>query len=276
MRRLLLGLPFIVLAAGCGGNGKNPTTTPDPSADDVPAYASYPAYRAISAEDGNELYLQVRDDEGEFDGRYAFFIKEGGNVVDIMNGPVEGTVNAEGTIHMTLRNPYDETAEPIEIEGHREGSNLVMADVTNPEDVETFEPMEQPTTITREGPLESFWIEVDKVEGKFDAQSIYFSYLKAPIWWVPPTFAAIATSESSEFTKNWPVQSMMTSWGNGWTEVTVSSFSETGTKLTGWVPANPLEFGTINRSFSSAQFRPGTFGGRFTPVTARVKTAPRS
>lgn len=273
MRRLLLGLPFIVLAAGCGGNGKNPTT-PDPSDNDLPAYASYPAYRAISAEDGNELYLQVRDDEGEFDGRYAFFIKEGGNVIDIMDGPVEGTVNAEGTIHMTLRNPYDETSEPIEIEGHREGGNLVMADVENPADVETFEPLEEePLTITRTGPLDGFWVDIDAVANKFDKQTMSVSYAKVPFWLLPPTFAAIATSTSSEFINKFPYESITTGWGNGWTQVVVGYADNRGSKFSGWVPRNPLELSTSNVNFSSAQFLP-TSASQHISVNARLRSTP--
>lgn len=273
MRRLLLGLPLVLVAAGCGGGGKNPAPIQEPDGDSLPAYTRYPAYRAISAEDGNELFLQVRADEGAFDGRYAFFIKEGGNVIDIMDGPVEGTVNAEGTIHMTLRNPYNPESEPIEIEGHREGENLVMADVANPEDVETFEPMEeQPTTVTRVGPLESFWVEIDGVPGKFDKQAIHVSYLKAPVWWLPPTFAAIATSTSSEFIKHFPYESMTTSWGNGWTEVKISPLSEQSVSFHGWVPVNPLQLGMANVGFSSAEFRPSGGRSSFGSVTARVKS----
>jgi hypothetical protein len=270
MRRLLLGLPLILIAAGCGGGGKNPATTPNPTPNDLPAYTQFPAYRAISAEDGNELFLQVRDNEGKFSGRYAFFIKNGGeSVIDIMNGPVEGTVDGEGTIRMTLRNPYDETSEPIEIVGHRDGENLVMADAANPEDVETFEPIEPPTdTLTRDAVLTSFDINIEAQAGKFEAQKIRYNFFSAPVWWVPPTFVGTSFSESSEFLKNWPYENMITSWGNGWSEVRIGYDRA---KFSGWVPQNPHAMGVGDGYFSSAELWLGGVNGKFHSVKATIK-----
>ncbi|MGV3614544.1 MAG: hypothetical protein ACO1SV_04330 [Fimbriimonas sp.] len=265
MRRHLFWLPALALAAGCGGGGTNPT----PVTPEVPAIAQYPVYKAVS-EEGNELFLQVRQDAGDFDGRYAFFYKQDGSDTDIMDGAVEGTVDVDGTIHMTLYNPYDESAEPIEIEGRREGENLVMADASNPEDVETFEPVEAAEGLqTRAGLTKEFKVTLGPIEGKTQGQTLNASAGVVPVWLIPALWWGSAQSPTADvFEKDRGTSVELLSWGNGWTKVKIGYMANDEYRFEGWVKQNFAQIGTTHQVLQESVIRLVPNRSDATPVNA--------
>jgi hypothetical protein len=249
MRNRLLWLPALLLA-GCGGNGSNPPASPP-----IPAELRYPAY-TYSSPDGDELFLQIADTGGAIQGRFAFIFEDEGQPT-IFDGEVQGVVANDGTLMMTLHNPFDATEAPIALTGHRTGAGIEVADVEVPEVKYAFEPYAGPTGTRGVFDKIRFEVRLPHLE-----QALVHSMFPIAYWLLPPTYSTKAWTETDsthfkEDDEDYAVE--LWSWGRGWTNISVKRpqdgrFGRLGVGFTGWVHVNPWELG-INKGvkFSEAE-----------------------
>jgi len=210
---LAIVAPLVLVLAGCGGHDE------DPEAVAVPAELTFPAYQA-NDEDGSQLYLQCKKDGTTLSGSYAFFMSdgEGGLEPDIFSGPVTGTVSAEGAVHVTLTNPYDESQPPVVLEGTQSAAGLTLHDVETPEEDTVFTPLTAEDAVHTRGLGQSspkFTIKTTTPSGgELTAGTGTLA------WALPPVYEH--TGSYRFFTKASGYSNIFeTRWPNGWSMIDV-------------------------------------------------------
>jgi hypothetical protein len=183
----LTALTGVLALAGCGGS--NPTTeTPTPQ---IPEQLTYPAYHATGPQ-GEQLYLLLKKDGQTLKGEFVYFIPtEGQEAPDIMSGPANGTVGNDGTVHLTLTNPYNAEVPPIVTEGVQTEAGWRLHDVETPEDVVEFTPVEEPT-VTRGVLGNDANLHVNELD-----QDIYIEHNVIPLSLIPLTYWANVRTDKS-------------------------------------------------------------------------------
>jgi len=245
MSKTLIFIPGLLLLIGCGGHDSEGSTVEH----DLPAVYHYPAYKAVS-EEGDELFIQVPSSTGEIDGRYAFFVK-GADATDILSGPVNGSVTKAGVVNVNLYNPYDPSEEPIQLTGKKVGANLELTE-TDTGETATFKPME-PSTVTLTRASYPYQITIGTTS-KDPVVTVDPTFTPLLLWLLPPTWVGEATPrKTTSYLPNIaPYRLLLSSWGNGWTEVSVGQW-ELGNYFEGWVNINPADFGKTGVSFQNAK-----------------------
>lgn len=254
----------MILTAGCGGGGTNPPTTP-PDAE-IPEVFSYPAYHAED-EDGDDFYLLIKKEGSALKGEFMYFFANEGET-QIMSGPAVGSVEADGTVHLTLTNPYDETDPPIVVEGTQTEAGWSLHDVADPSDVVHFTAVEGPR-VTRGLLGNTAKIRINELDQNFIIDHSLITLSLIPVaflaeiksgnkstWSFPIYERGVEEARSSVWVCNWI--------GHDWTWIDV--YREEPSKPTLhtarlWVPTLPLKLDEVKRTFSSAaSFRDFTGG----------------